>query len=184
MSGTSEAVVCTCRKNKICGNCYSGLYHGKRRVDSNPLRLEELAGLGTDGIPRDEDGNTPLPEFSEFQETVNPDLVAYLLKAGVEIYFTYPADKSDEVQRLFKSRDKVLNIRPLAAPRETTTTFRGGCSATVTFPTPPDMSVLNQYSSAAKQFAKNPSRTTIVLNDYKLGLQLHFNHGFELGGPK
>jgi hypothetical protein len=174
--------VCMCRHNKVCGACYSGLYRGVRTVDK-PLRREELAGL-YDGVLRDEDGRTPQPEFSEFQETIDPNLVNHLKKVGVELYFSYPADKLDEMKRLFESRDKTLHIRPLATPKPTTTTFRGGCSATIEFETPKDPTCLNQYPAAVKQYAENPNRIRIFLNDYKLALQLFFNHGFELNGPR
>jgi len=145
---------------------------------TNPLKREELVNLAG-AVDREEDGDTPAPPLSEFQDRINPLLIAHLLMVGVNLYFTYPLSKLEEIWKLFVSRERKLHIRPLSEPKPTTTTFRGGCSATIMFETPEDMSILSQYPAAMNQTRGR----YIVMNDYKLALQLFFNHGFELQGP-
>ena len=145
---------------------------------ANPLRKEELAKLAPT-VDRAEDGDTPAPPLSEFQQKINPQLIAHFLTVGVNNYFTYPADKAEVVAKLFESRGRKLHIRPLRDPKPETTNFRGGCSAVITFEKPEDMSILDQYPAAQKQSGGR----YIVLRDYKLALQLFFDHGFDLLGP-
>jgi hypothetical protein len=117
-------------------------------------------------------------ELSEFQERINPQLIAHLLTVGVNLYFTYPKKSQEEVEALFRRRGKTLTIRPLKDPKETTTTFRGGPSVTIEFERPKDMSILDQYPKSLESKGLH-----ITFSDYKLGMQLFFDYNFPLTGP-
>jgi hypothetical protein len=141
----------------------------------NPLRKEELDQLAA-SFDFEETGTREPQPYYEFLP-VEPLLVAHLLTVGVNLYFTYPQDELDKLVKLFESRERKLHIRPLAEPRPTTTTVRGGCSASITFARPANMAILDRYPKA-----KECGGPSIVLHDFKLALQLHLDHGFTLGG--
>lgn len=141
------------------------------------LTLADLAPLTPD-MDFEETGSGKQMPLSEFQDRINPQLIAHLTEVGVNIRFSYPLEKLKEVVELFEKKGRRLTIRPIN--RKPDSMKRGGLGGVIIFKRPDDMSLLDQYPAAAK-CAENPY---VLLNDCKLALQLHFDHGFRLDGPE
>jgi hypothetical protein len=148
--------------------------------------LELLAGSS-----EHEDGpGTREAQIQNCQELppVSPALLDHINRnrAYLKIYFSYPESKSEAVQKLWQRQKRVLDIRPIANPD----TDRGGCGCSISMQTPSDLSVLENYPAALKAAEEAIARRTsdgqkilmMKFGDVRLGLQLVFQHGFEISG--
>jgi hypothetical protein len=165
-----------------------------------PLTTEDLIEIYTEGAAFEEsDSHKPHePRTTTTLFPVKLRLVSYLKQVWengeYSANFNYPAHKADAVQALFKAKGVILDVAPLAEPGPDTKTAkglcarRGGCGGTVMFPPPEDLSLLDDYpkarAEAARLLAGGPlsKQTRVVYSNYKLALQLKFDHGFPLVG--